>query len=80
MDAIKNKEKKTERLVELNVIEQVFNLAKIAIVQDAWTKGKKLAVHGLVYHLKTGVLHDLETTITDRTGVPNFYLMDSEMN
>lgn len=80
LDAIKNKDKRAERLVELNVIEQVFNLAKMAIIQAAWSKGKKLAVHGLVYDLKTGVLHDLETTIADKNDLPKFYLMDSEMN
>jgi carbonic anhydrase len=79
LDAVKNKEKRAERLVELNVIEQVFNLAKTAIVQNAWAGGKKLAVHGLVYDLKNGVLNDLSTTIKDKSEIPKFYLVDSEM-
>jgi carbonic anhydrase len=80
MDAIKDKEKRAERLVELNVIEQVFNLTKTAIIQAAWAKGKQLAVHGLVYELKTGILNDLDTTFRDNSDLPKYYLVDSEFN
>jgi carbonic anhydrase len=80
LDAIKNIDKKAERLVELNVIEQVFNLTKTSIIQNAWSSGKKLAVHGLVYDLKTGILNDLYTTMADKSELPKFYLVDSEMN
>lgn len=79
LDAIKNQEKKADRLVELNVIEQVFNLTKTSIVQNAWSKGKRLAVHGVVYDLKTGILSDLETTTADKSELPKFYLVDSEV-
>jgi carbonic anhydrase len=78
LDAIKIKEKRAERLVELNVIEQVFNLSKTSIVQAAWEKGKKLAVHGVVYDLKTGTLNDLEATVRDPGEIPKFYLVHSE--
>lgn len=78
LDAIKTKEKRAERLVELNVIEQVFNLSKTSIVQNAWEKGKNLSVHGLVYDLKTGILNDLEATVRDQSEIPKFYLVDSE--
>lgn len=78
LDAIKNKEKRAERLVELNVIEQVFNLSKTSIIQNAWEKGKQLAVHGLVYDLKTGILNDLEATIKDQSEIPKIYLVHSE--
>jgi carbonic anhydrase len=80
LDVIKDKEKKAERLVELNVIEQVFNLTKTSIIQNAWMKGKTLAVHGLVYDLKKGLLNDLDVTITDQSELPKFYLVDSDMN
>jgi carbonic anhydrase len=77
LDAIRDKEKKCDRLVELNVIEQVFNLTKTSIIQNAWSSNQKLAVHGLVYDLKTGVLNDLDITITDKSELPNFYLVES---
>jgi carbonic anhydrase len=77
LDAIKNKEKRADRLVELNVIEQVFNLTKTSIIQQAWMKGKKLAVHGVIYDLKTGILTDIETTMSDQSELPKYYLMES---
>jgi carbonic anhydrase len=77
LDSIKDKQKRADRLVELNVIEQVFNLSKTAIVQKAWTKGKQLSVHGLVYDLKSGVLQDLETTVYDQSELPKHYLVEA---
>lgn len=79
LDAIKHKDKKAERLVELNVIEQVFNLTKTSIIQHAWNKGNRLAVHGLVYDLKTGKLNDLNATIEDKSELPKFYVVDAEV-
>jgi carbonic anhydrase len=80
LDAIKNKDKRAERLVELNVIEQVFNLSKTSIVQSAWNAKKKLSVHGLVYDLKTGILTDIDTTMNDRSELPKFYVVDAELS
>jgi carbonic anhydrase len=79
LDAIKNQEKRAERLVELNVLEQVFNLTKTSIIQAAWSKGKKLSVHGLVYDLRTGILNDLDATIVDKSELPKFYVVDAEL-
>jgi carbonic anhydrase len=79
LDAVKSKDKRAERLVELNVIEQVFNLSKISIIQNAWNKGKKLSVHGVVYDLKTGILNDLNTTTADKSELPGYYVVDSEV-
>ncbi|MEO8173785.1 MAG: carbonic anhydrase [Sediminibacterium sp.] len=76
LDAIRDNEKRGDRLVELNVIEQVFNLTKTSIIQHAWSNGQKLAVHGLVYDLKTGVLNDLDITLADKSELPKFYLVD----
>jgi carbonic anhydrase len=80
LDAIRDKDKKTDRLVELNVIEQVFNLTKTSIIQNTWSNGKKLAVHGLVYDLKTGVLNDLDITMADKSELPKFYLVEPGLN
>jgi carbonic anhydrase len=52
-------EQRSNRLVELNVIEQVHNLTRTSIVQKAWHKHKRPTVHGWVYEMKTGKLHDL---------------------
>jgi carbonic anhydrase len=47
------------RLCELNVIEQVFNVCQTTVVQDAWTRGQPLAVHGWVYSLFDGRVREL---------------------
>ncbi|MFD1769461.1 carbonic anhydrase [Sphingobacterium suaedae] len=64
IDAIDDNEKKTDRLVELNVKEQVFNLCTTSIVQNAWKNGQDLAVHGMVINIGTGELINLDNTFT----------------
>jgi carbonic anhydrase len=50
-------------LCEMNVIEQVGNVALSTVLQDAWAGGQKVAVHGWVYGLRDGLLKDLEVTM-----------------
>jgi carbonic anhydrase len=52
-----------DRLCELNVIEQVANVCRTTIAQDAWERGQDVTVHGWVYGLKDGLLSDLNVTI-----------------
>lgn len=54
---------RAERMCELNVVEQVSNVCQTTIVQDAWDRGQNVTVHGWVYGLKDGKLHDLEMTV-----------------
>jgi len=56
LDKIKDEEARNERLVELNVREQVMNLAKTSIIQHAWKKHKLPHLHGWVYGLKNGLI------------------------
>ncbi|HET9057089.1 MAG TPA: carbonic anhydrase [Chitinophagaceae bacterium] len=56
LEAIKDNETKTDRLVELNVKEQVFNLAKTSIIQRAWKHEQRPDLHGWVYGLKDGII------------------------
>jgi carbonic anhydrase len=51
-------------LSELNVIEQVRNVARTTLVGDAWRRGQKLALHGWIYDLADGKLRDLEMSMT----------------
>ncbi|MBK9700539.1 MAG: carbonic anhydrase [Flavobacteriales bacterium] len=62
LDAIHDEEARFDRLVELNVAEQAFDLSRTAIVRDAWAKGRKVHVHGWVYGLKDGLIKDLKVT------------------
>jgi carbonic anhydrase len=55
-------ESRHRRLVELNVIEQVGNLCRTTVVQDAWARGQPLSVHGWVYGVHDGKLRDLHAT------------------
>ncbi len=56
-------EARRDRLSELNVIEGVRRVAETPILQRAWSRGADLRVHGLIYGLKDGRLHDLDCTI-----------------
>ena len=55
--------KRQDRLCELNVIEQVINVCETTIVQDAWSRGQELTVHGWTYRLETGLVNDLGMSI-----------------
>ena len=55
---------RAERLCELNVVEQVSNVCQTTILQDAWDRGQQVSVHGWVYGLKDGHLHDLEMSVS----------------
>ncbi|MGA3006652.1 MAG: carbonic anhydrase, partial [Opitutaceae bacterium] len=54
---------RSDRLCELNVIEQVAHVCQTSIVQDAWARSQPLAVHGWIYGLKDGLLRDLRTSV-----------------
>lgn len=56
LDAIQDEESRCDRLVELNVQEQVMNLAKTSIIQHAWKKDMRPDLHGWVYGLKDGII------------------------
>ena len=55
--------KRLDRLCELNVVEQVLNVARTTIVQTAWQRGQELVVHGWIYGLEDGLLRDLGVSI-----------------
>lgn len=63
LDGIKDEQQRTDRLVELNVIENVNNLSSTSIVQNAWKNGRDLSVHGWVYRLNTGYINDLKVSV-----------------
>ena len=52
-----------EVLCEMNVIEQVGNVALSTVIQDAWSRGQEVAVHGWIYGLRDGLLKDLQVTM-----------------
>lgn len=63
VDAVTDEDQKIDLMCELNVIEQVANVANSTIVKNAWAEGQDLTVHGFVYNLKDGILKDLEVSV-----------------
>jgi carbonic anhydrase len=64
------------RLVELNVIEQVKNLAKTSVVQEAWSKGQYPIIHGIVYDVADGILKELNVRMKEQTDLNEIYHFD----
>ncbi|MBD3755654.1 MAG: carbonate dehydratase [Gammaproteobacteria bacterium] len=58
-------EQRVNRLCELNVMEQVRNICHIPAVKKAWKKGQELCIHGFIYDIKDGRLHNLNVSICD---------------
>jgi len=63
LEALPDEKAKWDRLVELNVVRQVKNVASDVFVQDAWARGQSLCVHGWVYTLGTGIVTDLDVSV-----------------
>jgi len=66
-DALPDDHTRLDRLCEVNVMAQVLSLAETTIVQDAWDRGQDLAIHGWIYGLDDGILHDLGVTHQDNS-------------
>lgn len=69
LGAISDPVARHDRLCELNVLEQVRNIARTTIVEDAWRRGQPLKVHGWIYAVQDGLLRDLGVTLTGHSGV-----------
>ncbi|TSD65987.1 carbonic anhydrase [Inquilinus sp. KBS0705] len=78
LDAIEDETAKTDRLVELNVIENVNNLCKTSIVQNAWQKGQELSVHGWVYDLGTGIITDMKVSTDNNSKMDEVFRFTSQ--
>jgi carbonic anhydrase len=59
LDAIPDHAARYRRLVDLNVLEQVYNLSQMPVIQRAWSRGKTPLLHGLAYDIADGLLHPL---------------------
>lgn len=76
IDAIENPQDKENRLVELNVVEGVFNVCKTTIVQNAWESGQELSVHGWVVDIHTGLVKDQNVSISNNDAMDKVYQMN----
>jgi len=73
LDAIENEQERFDRYVELNIQEQVSNLAKISFVQEEWEQGEFPYIHGWVYSLKDGLLKDLKVSRNTNEDLEDVY-------
>ncbi len=73
LQAIEDEHERGDAMCELNVVEQVANLCHTTIVQNAWKQGQPLSVHGWVYGIKDGKLHDLDVCVSDVEQIPDVY-------
>jgi len=63
-EGITDQQQRVDLLCELNVIQQVKNVASTTIVESAWDNGNELSIHGFIYSIKDGILNNLGVTLT----------------
>jgi carbonic anhydrase len=73
LEAIDDMKVRQDRLTELNVIEQVYDLGKTSIIQNAWQKRGAPYVHGWVYDVGNGLIKDLKVSMHDDSEMPDVY-------
>ena len=76
LNAIENENDRFNRFVEINVVEQVFDLAKTSIVQSAWNNGQELTLHGWVYGLNSGFVTDLNVNFSSNKDLDDVYQLE----
>lgn len=76
LDAIADKDERFDRFVEINVKEQVYDLAKTSIVQAAWKNGQELTLHGWVYAINSGIVQDLVVNISNDSQLEDVYQLN----
>lgn len=77
LDSIEDKDERLNRFVELNIIEQVFDLSKTSIIQNAWKNQNELTIHGWVYDIGTGIIKDLKVSLHSTRELPTIYKIAS---
>ena len=73
LNTFKDEEERFNKFVEVNVQEQVFDLAKTSIVQSAWKNGQDLALHGWTYGLNSGYITDLDVNMSSNSELDEVY-------
>lgn len=73
LEKISDQKERYDRLVELNVMQQVLNVCHTTIVQNAWARGQPLWIHGWVYNMAEGVLADLDCCVSSINQVEEIY-------
>jgi carbonic anhydrase len=77
LDAIADETERRNRFVEFNVMEQVHDLGKTSIIQNAWKTKQSPMIHGWVYDIKNGLVQDLKVTLTHASPLDDYAKADS---
>lgn len=77
LDSIPDRGKRESRFIELNIIEQVYNLGKTSIIQNSWCKSKSPFIHGWVYDIRNGLIKDLEVTVNENNDLLKIYQFEA---
>lgn len=78
LESCSDEESRLDRLCELNVMTQVQHVCETGIVQGAWERGQELSVHGWIYAIQDGHLHDLHLTTRSAARIDPAYRLISE--
>jgi carbonic anhydrase len=73
LNTIEDEEERFNKFVEVNAQEQVFDLAKTSIVQNAWRNGQELTLHGWTYGLNSGYVTDLDVNMSSNVELDEVY-------
>ncbi|MEC4003687.1 carbonate dehydratase [Flavobacterium sp. SUN052] len=73
LNSFENEEERFNMFVEINVKEQVYDLAKTSIVQGAWRSGQELTLHGWAYGLNSGYVTDLDVNMGNNNELDEVY-------
>jgi len=76
LNCIADEKTRLNRFIELNVLEQVNDLAKTSIIQSAWRQDQKIHIHGWVYDVADGFVKDLGINLTDNNSLQEVYQLD----
>ncbi|CAM4069119.1 carbonate dehydratase [Gillisia hiemivivida] len=76
LNAISDEKERFDSFVEFNVKEQVFDLAKTSIIQNAWKNDQDLSVHGWVYGVGSGIIKDLEVNFSNDSQLEKVYQLN----
>ncbi|WP_312148985.1 carbonate dehydratase [Empedobacter sp.] len=76
LNNIEDEHERFDRFVEINAREQVYNLAKTSIVQNAWANGQELYIHGWVYGVGTGLVNDLDVSLNSNDELDQVFQLE----
>ena len=78
LEAVDDESERADRLCELNVLAQVENICHTTIIQDAWARKQNVSVHGFIFGLNDGLLHDLSVRVTRSAQTEELFRLKTE--